>query len=72
MLLETFDTIIRTSERGLGNMDRMMADRDFYYKYEGQSTASPITQPPSIGSSEFKQLPELNPEVERIRQQYGL
>tara|TARA_R110002012_G_scaffold26122_2_gene85459 strand:+ start:272 stop:1660 length:1389 start_codon:yes stop_codon:yes gene_type:complete len=72
MLLETFDTIIRTSERGLGNMDRMMADRDFYYKYEGQSTASPITQPPSIGSSEFKQLPELDPETIQLLEELGV
>jgi hypothetical protein len=72
MLLETFDTIIRTSERGLGNMDRMMADRDFYYKYEGQSTASPITQPPTIGSPEFQQLPELDDETTKILEELGM
>ena len=72
MLLETFDTIIRTSERGLGNMDRMMADRDFYYKYEGQSTASPIAQPPTIGSPEFQQLPNLDEEISEYDKMFGL
>lgn len=72
MLLETFDTIIRTSERGLGNMDRMMADRDKYYEYEGQSTASPIAQPPTIGSPEFQQLPELDDETRKILEELGV
>jgi len=72
MLLETFDTIIRTSERGLGNMDRMMADRDKYYEYEGQSTASPIAQPPTIGSPEFQQLPELDEEISEYDKMFGL
>ena len=72
MLLETFDTIIRTSERGLGNMDRMMADRDKYYKYEGQSTASLIAQPPTIGSPEFQQLPELDDETRKILEELGV
>ena len=60
MLLETFDTIIRTSERGLNNMDQKLANQDFYYKYEGQSTASSIAQPPIIGSQQFNNLPELD------------
>jgi hypothetical protein len=72
MLLETFDTIIRTSERGLGNMDRMMADRDKYYKYEGQSTANPITQPPAIGSQQFNNLPVLDDEVTKILDELGM
>lgn len=72
MLLETFDTIIRTSERGLGNMDRMMADRDKYYEYEGQSTASPIAQPPTIGSPEFQQLPKLDDETRKILEELGV
>ena len=72
MLLETFDTIIRTSERGLGNMDRMMADRDKYYKYEGQSTANPITQPPAIGSQQFNNLPVLDDEARKILDELGM
>jgi hypothetical protein len=60
MLLETFDTIVRTSERGLNNMDQKLANQDFYYKYEGQSTASSIAQPPIIGSQQFNNLPELD------------
>jgi hypothetical protein len=72
MLLETFDTIIRTSERGLGDMDRMIADQDKYYEYEGQSTASPIAQPPTIGSPEFQQLPKLDDETRKILEELGV
>ena len=72
MLLETFDTIIRTSERGLGNMGRALADYDKYYEYEGQSTANPITQPPAIGSPEFQQLPNLDEEISEYDKMFGL
>ena len=72
MLLETFDTIIRTSERIINSMDQKLANQDFYYKYEGQSTASPIAQPPTIGSPEFQQLPNLDEEISEYDKMFGL
>ena len=72
MLLETFDTIIRTSERGLGDMDRMIADQDKYYEYEGQSTASPIAQPPTIGSPIDTGKAVLDDETTKILEELGM
>ena len=74
MLLETFDTIIRTSERTLNAMDNKIANQDFYYKYEGQSTAPTNAQPPNIGSSGVQQSTEVevDDETRKILDELGM
>tara|TARA_B100000768_G_scaffold41788_1_gene40689 strand:- start:1896 stop:3290 length:1395 start_codon:yes stop_codon:yes gene_type:complete len=74
MLLETFDTIIRTSERSLNAMDNKIANQDFYYKYEGQSTAPTNAQPPNIGSSGVQQSTkvEVDDETRKILDELGM